>query len=97
MSFAEFLVWLTSGGSIVAVSWLADKSAWFQSLSKEAKEYVIYGASVVLSLGAYAVNTYVPAEVMAQLAPIFAILATSFGSIFLGRIFHSLKKADVPG
>ena len=92
MSLQEFLVWLVSGGSIVAVSWLAEKSAWFQGLGKESKEYVIYGASVALSFGAYAVNTYVSPDVLNQLAPLFGILATTFGSIFLGRMFHSFRK-----
>jgi len=97
MELAEFLVWLTSGGSIIAVSWLAEKSMWFQGLSKERKEYFIYAASVILSLGAYGVSTYVPAEVLAQIAPIFAILASSFASIFLGRFYHSLKKPSPLG
>lgn len=97
MELTEFLVWLTSGGSIIAVSWLAEKSAWFQRLTKEQKEYFIYGASVLLSLSAYGVNTYVSAEVLSQLAPVFAIFATTFASIFLGRVYHSFKKPSAQG
>ena len=93
MSLQEFLIYLTTGGSIIVVSWLAEKSAKFKELSKEVKEYIIYGASLLLSLGAYSVNTYVDPSVLEKLAPIFSIAATLFESVFLGQLYHFFAKS----
>lgn len=91
MSLNEFLVWLSSGGSIVFVSWIAERWAWFQSLGKEAKQWFIYGSSVILSFVAYSVVTFVSPEVLAQLAPFFTILSATFVSVFLGQAFHFMS------
>jgi len=91
MTLNEFLVWLTSGGSIIFVSWIAERWAWFQSKSADVKQWIIYGASVVLSIGAY-YAAQLPASTLVQLAPIFLILSGTFISIFVGKMFHSVDK-----
>lgn len=92
MTLNEFLVWMGSGGSIVFVSWIAERIAWFQALSKDAKQWVIYVSSVILSFIAYSVSTYASPELLAQLAPFFTILSASFISIFLGQAFYFFSK-----
>lgn len=92
MDLTQFLVWLTGGGSIVAVSWLFENWAWFQAQTAQLKQMLTFGASAVLSLGAWAVTTYVSASVLAQIAPVFMILSTLFASIFVGQLFHSFAK-----
>lgn len=92
MTLNEFLVWLSSGGSIVFVSWIAERWAWFQAQTKEAKQWLIYGSSVGLSFIAYTVSTYASPELLSQLAPFFTIMSVSFVSIFLGQAFHYFNK-----
>jgi hypothetical protein len=92
MNFNDLLTWLVGGGAIIAVSWLFERWAWFQSLAAGSKQFLTYGASVVLAVGAWAVVTYVSPAVLAQLAPVFSILITTFVSIFLGQGFHAVDK-----
>ncbi len=92
MSLYEFLVWLVSGGSIVAVSWLCERWAWFQKQTPDVKEYFVYGMSVALSISAYCVNTFVDPAILEKLAPIFAIASATFISIFIGKLFHKVDR-----
>ncbi len=92
MSLNEFLVWLTAGGASVAASWLLEKFSWFQNLEASVKQLVFFGACLVLSLGAFAVQTYVPEAVLAQLAPWFLIVSSTFAAVFIGTGFHKLAK-----
>ena len=96
MNFTDFLVWLTSGGSIIAISWIFEQWAFFQAQTANAKRWMLYGASAALSLAAYSVTTYVPAAIVAQIAPIFAILSATFATIFLGQLYHTLAKKNAP-
>lgn len=97
MSLSQFLVWLTAGGSIVAVSWLCEKWAWFQAQEKDIKQYVIFGSSAVLSIAAQLFMTYVDPAVLEMLTPYFAMLSTIFGSVFLGQAFFRLMKKPANG
>jgi hypothetical protein len=89
-----FLQWLISGGgSILAVSWLFERMKWFQNLASESKDYVIFAVSAVVGCGALALVTYVPAAVMAAIAPYFLILASVFVTVFIAKAFHKADKA----
>jgi hypothetical protein len=90
----EFLVYLMAGGAIVAVSWAVEGWAWFQNLESNAKQWFIFGSSVVLAVGAWGINTYVPSATLDSLQPVFAILATLFASVFLGQAFHFYEKKN---
>jgi hypothetical protein len=92
MSLSEFLVWLTGAGSIVAVSFLAERWPWFQTLAAEQKKMFMFGACIVLSLGAFAVRTFVPPEILAQLAPWFGVISSVFAAVFLSETFHAVDK-----
>ena len=84
----EVLVYLIGGGSVVWMSWIAEQSAWFQALGSEAKKWLMFGGSALIGGLALAVNTYVPAEVLTQLQPWFAIVAYAFGYVFLNQLGH---------
>jgi len=89
MSIQEFLTWFAmSGGSAVAVSWIAERIPQFQALSSSVKQWVMFVASTLLAIGSYALLTYVPAETLSQVAPYFAIVVSVFGTFFLNQIAH---------
>src|SRR5574343_198863 len=94
MSINEFLVWLTGAGASVAASWLLEKFAWFQALKADSKQLVFFGVCLVLGLGSFAVQTYVPKEVLNQLAPWFLVVSTTFGAVFLGTSYHKASKTE---
>ena len=85
---AKFLLWLATGGSVVAVSWIAERSKWFQSLESSTKAYVQYGASTILGVAALLIQTYIPAATLEMLAPYFAVFSGVFGMIFLNQVAH---------
>ena len=93
MSLGEFLVWIaSSGGAIVAVSFFSERSKKFQALTADQKQWFMFVASALLALGAFAIQQFVPAEVLVMLAPWFAIVATTFTSLFISKAFHKVDK-----
>ena len=97
MTLQQFLTYLTAGGSIVAVSWVAERWAWFQAQSKDLKQFIIFGSSALLSVAAYALTTYADPAFLEKLSPFFVILSTTFGSIFLGQVFFKSMKKQAEG
>lgn len=94
LNLTAFLQWLiSSGGSIITVSWLFERMRWFQELTSENKDWTIFGASVVVACSALAVVTYVPAATIAAIAPYFLIVSGSFVVVFMGKAFHRADKA----
>lgn len=88
MTLEQFLVWLIGGGAIIAFSWIMEQIDWFQTLSPKAKRWLMFAGSAAIGLGALAVVTYVPPEVLAQLSPWFTIVAAVFVSVFLNQAAH---------
>ncbi len=94
----EFLQWLIGGGgSILAVSWLLERMTWFQRLSPDAKDYTIFGASVVVGCGALAVVMYVPQAVLDAIAPFFLIISSTFVLVFIAKTFHRVDRINRDG
>jgi hypothetical protein len=92
MEFKDFLMFIVAGGGIVVASWVLERMSFFQALEAEQKQWVIFGVASVLSLTGYAVQTYVPAEVIAQIAPWFLGVSSIFSTLFLGQAFHKVDK-----
>ena len=89
----DFLVWLfAGGGSIAVISWVMERVNWFQSLTSEAREWLMFGLSALVGVLAYAVVNYVSAETLSLIAPYFTIVASVFGVVFLGKAFHKVDK-----
>lgn len=89
MTITEFLTWLAlSGGSAAAVSWIAEQIPQFQQLTVAAKKWIMFIASALVSVGAYAALTYVPVDILAAIAPYFAIVAGLFVTFFLNQVAH---------
>lgn len=99
-NLTQFLTWLiTSAGASAVASFLLERLAAFQAQPATRKPWIVYGASVVIALAAYAVQTYVPADVLAQLQPVFAILAGLTIPFVASQFAHSndpvtIKRAD---
>jgi hypothetical protein len=87
---SEFLLWLVSGGCVIAASWALEQLDWFQNLTPQQKRYLQFGLSAFLGLGALLVSNFVPQEVLQALEPYFQVLASVFGMIFLNQAAHSL-------
>jgi hypothetical protein len=87
------LSWLIySGGAILVASWVLDRIAAYQDLKAETKRLVNMIVSAALALGAFAIITYVPADVFVMLDPWFKVI---LGTIVLysgQQVVHSLTK-----
>lgn len=92
MTLNDFLVYLGGVGAVAAISWLFEYFGWFQNTEPKKKQLIFFGSCVVVALGAYCIKTYVPAEVLAQIAPFFQIVAVIFSYLFLGEFFHEKTK-----
>jgi uncharacterized membrane protein HdeD (DUF308 family) len=93
MGLNEFLAYLAGGsGAALVVSWIFEQWAWYSKQTPAFKQWFYFFGCAVISLGAYAVMTFVPAEVLTTLAPYFAIIAVAFGSAFSGSLFHKNTK-----
>ena len=93
MDINAFLLWvLNAGGAAAIVSFILERIPSYTDLTAEAKRWIFFGASFVVSIAAYAVLTYVPADVIAQIAPFFALLYATFIANFSGTVFHSVDK-----
>lgn len=74
MDITQFFVWLASAsGATAFLSFVAERIPAFQKLTSAEKGYVMLGGSLAVSLAAFAVLTYTPADVLAQLAPWFQV------------------------
>jgi hypothetical protein len=87
---SEFLVWLVSGGCVVATSWILEQVTWFQNLTSQQKKYLQFSLSSFIGLTALLVLQFVPQETLQMLEPYFKILSSVFGMIFLNQVAHSL-------
>jgi hypothetical protein len=93
----QLMSWIVySGGSILIMSWVADRIQAFANATRDAKQNIIIAGSVILALGFYAILSYVPATVLVQLEPWFRIV---FGIVITysgGQVVHILTKSN-PG
>ena len=94
MSLSEFLVYLSGVGVITVISFLFEDWAWFQSLVGKTKQIVFFVACVVVAIGAQLTVVYVPADILASIAPYFATVAAIFTYVFLGSEIHDKTKLE---
>lgn len=93
VNLSDFLVWLAAGGSAVAVSWISERIPKFQALTPESKRLIQYISSILLAVGAFAVNKYVSEAYLLAAAPYFGIVAGLFGVFFMNQAAHVLDPA----
>jgi hypothetical protein len=72
-ALVSWIIW--SGGALLIASWVLDKIPAFMALQPDPKRYINMAVSVFLALAAYAVITYVPANIFVILDPWFKIVA----------------------
>jgi drug/metabolite transporter (DMT)-like permease len=95
MGISDFLSYLMGGGCLLAASWILERFPKYTALAASVKEWIFFGVAAVLGAGSYAVSVYVPSSVIVAVSPYFVILASVFGYVFLGNVFHSTdKKTD---
>ena len=92
----EGLAFLSTGGSAAIVtflaSYLAENWKWFQAQKPEIKKALSVGASIAIGLGAWAIVTYVPPEVLNSLQAPFQVAALSVITLLGGQAWHKLTK-----
>jgi uncharacterized membrane protein len=94
MDLQEFLVWLTtSGGYAAALSFIAERWLWFQSLTPQQKSLFHLAGSLVIVLVAYAVLTYVPADALEAVKPVFLLVSTVIGAWMANQFTHGADPA----
>jgi hypothetical protein len=94
MSLSDFLTWvLGAGGASLVASWILERIPKYTEIpSSEQKQWIYFGVCLVLSIGSFAIVTYVPKEVLDSIAPWFGLAASVFTSIFIGSGFHKIDK-----
>lgn len=93
MSIQEFLLWLMSGlGASFVFSYVAERWAWFQELSVEAKKLYATVGSSVLAILAYVTYTYVPSEVWVALSPYWQLVVVIVTVNYGTQVFHRYDK-----
>ena len=93
MTLQEFLTFIvSSGGNAIIASWILERIPWYQGLAAQMKQWVYFAGVLGLAVIGYVVLTYVPKETLDSLAPIFALIYASFGSVFVGSAFHKVDK-----
>lgn len=93
MELNEFLQWLlTSGGIIIAVSWMVERMAWFQLLNSDKKEWSFFGMTAVVWVLSYLTVNFVPAGVLEAISPYFAGVSGLFITVVVGKLFHKADK-----
>ncbi len=100
MSLQQALQYLASGGAVALgaafVSWASENWPWFQQQSAGVKQLFMVGVCLALSLGAWAVQTYVPAATLAQLAAPFGIAAATVAALLVNQAWHQLVNRANP-
>ena len=90
----DFLTWIVyGGGGAIAVSWILEKMPWYQEKPSGIKQNIYFGIVSGFTLIVYAILNYVPAEVLAMIAPWFGIIAVTFVNVYIGTGFHRASKA----
>lgn len=97
MSLNDLLVWLSAGGSVVAISWACENWGLFQSLDANKKRFAMWSSASVLGMGALAIINFVPAAALAAAAPYMGIAIVNFSAIFLSETFHRFNKQQPKG
>lgn len=98
MELNEFLVWVVSGGGAVGIaSFVLERIPQFQDLTSGGRRAVFLGVAILLAFAAYGIVQYVPADVMAAIAPWFAIAAGIAAPILVGQGAHQLDPARKAG
>lgn len=95
MALKDFLVMLAGGGAAVAFSFIVERIEAWHKLSAGARQWISFGGSSVLALGALAIVTYVPADVLTALGPWFAVVAGTFVAFFMNQAAHSVDPARI--
>jgi hypothetical protein len=97
MNLHDALVWLfNSGGGAIVASFILELIPAYQALESNAKKWIYFGITVLITVAGYLAITYIPAEIIAQASPIFALIYASFVSVFVGTAFHKVTKKPTP-
>lgn len=89
MTLEQFLLWLITGGGAVSLfSWICEQIPQFQVLAPKAKWWIQLIGSVVLACLAKVILNFVPAEVIAAIAPYFQIVAGIVTVFLTNQVYH---------
>ena len=76
-----FFCFANSGGSAMVVSWVLELIPWYQKQEANIKKYIYAALTAVVAILGYLGVTYLPAQLIADLTPLFSILYGVFTSM----------------
>ena len=96
MTIYEFLAWLTSaGGAAALLSFVLERIDAWHGLSSNVRAWITLAGTILIALGAYAVITYVPKDILDQLAPWFQIVAACITAWLASQAAHTIDPARI--
>lgn len=92
--FASLLTWLIAGGGASAVvSWLAERSTWFQGLDARAKWVLMVVASCLIAIVAKLLLDFLPAQVFSAIEPYATVIIIIVSTYLTGQAAHGIDKS----
>lgn len=93
MNLNDFLAWAaTSGGAAAILSIVLERIPAYQALGATKKSYIFLAGTILLSLGAWAMLTYCPPDILAQLATPAQIIGGCIAAWLAGQGAHGVDK-----
>lgn len=88
-NLTEFLTFIASPvfGAWV-ISEILEQAQWFQLLPSGRKSVIVLVVMLLLSIASFALVRWVPATVVEQLQPLYAIIAGTIVAFLSGKVYH---------
>lgn len=94
LSVNDFLNWIVlSGGAVSIASWIFERIPWFQAQLADVKEWIFFGISSLLAIGAHLVLVYLPQSALDVIAPYFLMIGAIFSTVVIAKMFHNVDKS----
>lgn len=95
-NLTEVLKWMAAGGGSIVIaalaSYAAEHIAAFQALSAMGKRVAAIVGGGLIGVAAWAVVTYVPADVLAAIAPAYTAFMLSAVGALAGQVAHAVRQ-----
>lgn len=96
ITLSKILIWLATGGSVLAVSYACESWGLFHKLQPLAKRFAMWGSASFLGVSAWAVTTYVDPAVLTVVGQALQPAIVAFVLVFLQEKFHQKTKTINP-
>lgn len=92
-SISQWLVTIGAGiGVAPLLSWILERMGWFQEIDSSAKQFIVFVSSAIISVCAFLVLKYVPANILKDIEPIVGIVVAAFTTFYGTQLSHATRK-----